>query len=159
MGILPTMAFVVKRGSGRWEIRESASTPDGPRSRTLATFEALTPAVLEAAQVRANQPFEVDELANKAARAGAPVQLSRADRLARQLLAELSNDRRPSRGLAAELRESLAEGSHRPEPAVWVSETDQLRGRTLAELMDLTDVLPGEWKPGGLKMPTLRRSP
>jgi len=151
------MAFVVKRGSGRWEIRESASTPDGPRSRTLATFEVLTTAVLEAAQVRASQPFGADELANKAARAGAAVQLSQADRLARQLLAELSNDRRPSRGLTAELRESLTEGSHRPEPAGWVGETDQVRGRTLAELMDLTDGLPGEWRPGPLKMPELRR--
>jgi hypothetical protein len=50
------MAYVVATQPGRFEVRESASTPSGPRSRTLASFRELTGEVVEKVQARAEKP-------------------------------------------------------------------------------------------------------
>ena len=60
-------------------MRESRSTPAGPRSRTLATFRELTDETIEKAQERAAKPPSADELREAALRAGAPI-ASPADR-------------------------------------------------------------------------------
>ena len=54
---MPTMAYVVERRSGHWEIRESVHTAAGPRARTLATFRMLTDEVLERGLGHGQQAF------------------------------------------------------------------------------------------------------
>lgn len=67
------MAFIVPTKKGTFEIRESRSTPAGPRSRTLATFQELTDETIERAQGRAAKRPSAGELREAALRAGAPV--------------------------------------------------------------------------------------
>ncbi|HEX8959922.1 MAG TPA: hypothetical protein VF770_08880, partial [Solirubrobacterales bacterium] len=67
------MAFIVPKKKGTWEIRESRSTPAGPRSTTLATFRELSDEVIEQARRRASKPLDAKELRQAALRAGAPL--------------------------------------------------------------------------------------
>ena len=67
------MAYVVARPRGRFEIRESLHTPDGPRARSLAGFDVLSGAVLAKAARRAQRPFDVAAVLSSGRRAGAPV--------------------------------------------------------------------------------------
>ena len=69
------MAYVVTRPRGRFEIRESLHTPDGPRARSLAGFDVLTDAVLAKAAGRAQRPFHVGAVVASGHRAGAPMTL------------------------------------------------------------------------------------
>lgn len=66
------MAYVVARPGGRFEIRESLHTPEGPRARSLAGFEVLTDAVLAKAAQRAQRPFDARAVLASGRRAGAP---------------------------------------------------------------------------------------
>jgi hypothetical protein len=66
------MAFVVARPKGRFEIRESVHTPQGPRARSLANFKELDEEVLARARRRATRPFDTNAVrAAAAARAAA----------------------------------------------------------------------------------------
>lgn len=67
------MAYVVARRNGRFEVRESFHTPDGPRARSLAGFHVLTDEVLAKAARRAQRPFNVEAVLTSGRRAGAPV--------------------------------------------------------------------------------------
>jgi hypothetical protein len=67
------MAYVVARPRGRFEIRESFHTANGPRSRTLAGFDVLTDNILTAAAERAQRPFDAQAVLRSARRAGARV--------------------------------------------------------------------------------------
>ncbi|HEU0249253.1 MAG TPA: hypothetical protein VFR48_00885 [Solirubrobacteraceae bacterium] len=71
------MAYVVARRNGRFEIRESFHTADGPRSRTLVGFGVLTDDVLAAASRRAQRPFDAEAVIGSGRRAGARVQVAR----------------------------------------------------------------------------------
>ncbi|HUR48923.1 MAG TPA: hypothetical protein VMY88_05230 [Acidimicrobiales bacterium] len=150
------MAFVVRRPKDRWEIREAVSTDSGPRSRTLATFSVLTRETLELARERATTDFDDTHTVGSASRAGAPVQLRRADQLARELLREIAEGERPSVALTQELQAALPDRSHRPEGATWVGSSLEARGETVADLLSAANAFPGEWKPGPLEMPLLR---
>jgi hypothetical protein len=66
------MAYVVARPKGRFEIRESLHTPEGPRARSLAGFDVLSDAVLAKAARRAQRPFDVRAVLASGQRAGAP---------------------------------------------------------------------------------------
>jgi hypothetical protein len=66
------MAYVVARPKGRFEIRESLHTPDGPRARSLAGFDVLSDAVLAKAARRAQRPFDVEAVLESGRRARAP---------------------------------------------------------------------------------------
>jgi hypothetical protein len=66
------MAYVVARPRGRFEIRESLHTPDGPRARSLAGFDVLSDAVLAKAARRAQRPFDAKAVLASGRRAGAP---------------------------------------------------------------------------------------
>lgn len=101
------MAYIVPRGADMWEIRESHTTPAGPRSRTLATFKTLTPSVVEKARSRSSKRLDAGDLRKAAARAGAPVQAPTADRAAAELLGELAEGRRPRAALWRLLLEAL----------------------------------------------------
>ncbi|HEX4838647.1 MAG TPA: hypothetical protein VFV03_09020 [Solirubrobacteraceae bacterium] len=67
------MTYVVARRGGRFEIRESLHTANGPRSRTLAGFDVLTDDILTAAARRAQRPFDVEAVIRSARRTGARV--------------------------------------------------------------------------------------
>ena|ERR1700689_4491697 len=67
------MAYVVTRPKGRFEIRESLHTPDGPRARSLAGFDVLSDIVLAKAARRAQRPFDAGAVLASGRRAGAPV--------------------------------------------------------------------------------------
>jgi hypothetical protein len=104
------MAYVTERKNGNWEIRESVSTPEGPRSRTLASFRTLSDDVIGHAQARATKPLNNEEVRKAAHRAGAPVDLATADRAAGDLLRELADGHEPHPILRALLIDALQEG-------------------------------------------------
>jgi hypothetical protein len=66
------MAYVVARPKGRFEIRESLHTPNGPRARSLAGFDVLSDEVLAKASRRAQRPFDVGAVLASGRRAGVP---------------------------------------------------------------------------------------
>jgi hypothetical protein len=151
------MAYVVHRPGGRWEVRESRATPEGPRSRTLATFTTLTPEVIERAAARSSRALAPEALRRLAARAGAPVARPPADEAAARLLAELARGNRPSPAIHRVLAKALgdAEGPGEAEEAVapWLLATPEERGRALRELLDLTDSFPVRRRPDTLAFP------
>lgn len=162
------MAYVTARQNGTWEIRESASTPDGPRSRTLASFRTLSDDVIEHALARADKPLNAEDVRDAAHRAGAPVDLATADRAAGDLLRELADGHEPHPILRALLIDALQEGPparlgeprrHRGQPAgadvlpfetshnarasaAWLTRTPAERSAALNDLLLLADHLP-----------------
>lgn len=140
------MAFLVRRGGGRFDIRESVSTARGPRARTLASFRgALTPEVLERAEARASRPFDGAEVAARAEALGVPVTARREDREARALLGALRTGRPVDPSLVTLLREELREQPAEPVPeelaevAEWVGVDERERGRALRDLLRVSD--------------------
>ena len=84
------MAYLVRRSPTRFEIRESRSTPRGPRSRVLASFlEALTRDVLDRAAARATRPVNAAALVRRARTLGIPVLERSREPEARALLSRL----------------------------------------------------------------------
>jgi len=153
VGILHTMAYVVARPGRRFEIRESRTTPDGPRSRTLTTFRVLDDDVVARAAERSASTLDVAALRASARRAGAPVAVEDGpDCAARALLAQLAGGRRPSPVLAALLADRLAvsprEGQQRAMPDAaravvpWIDASPAERGDALRDLLLLADRLP-----------------
>ncbi len=143
------MAFVVPTRRGKFELRESRSTPDGPRSRTLATFGELNDEVIEKAQARAAKPIDPRSLRSAARRAGASVAPPPADRAARELIAELGLGREPQPRLQRLLRSMLADNHRAATPAdpsqavaQWMAATPAERGKSLVDLLLLADALP-----------------
>jgi hypothetical protein len=146
------MAFVVPTKRGEFEIRESRSSPKGPRSRTLATFRELSDEVIEKARAKAVKPPDPEDLRDAARRSGATVAPRPVDRAARELIAELAKGRRldPSlRRLVTDLleRENGA-GGRKPatdaerSAAEWMASTPRERGNALFDLLLLADALP-----------------
>jgi hypothetical protein len=165
---MPTMAYVTARQNGTWEIRESTSTADGPRSRTLASFRTLSDEVIEHARARAEKSLSADDVRDAARRTGAPVDLATADRAAGDLLRELADGREPHPILRALLIDALQEGPptrlgeaprSREEgkaanvlpfetphnaraSAAWLTRTPTERGAALNDVLDLADQFP-----------------
>ncbi len=141
------MAFIVATRHDTWEIRESRATPEGPRSRTLATFRELTGDVLEHARSRTLKPLNEEKLRESAIRIGAPVASPPADRMASDLLGELAAGRKPRRALRGLVAASLGEegmvlSDAARSAAEWVAATPVQRGEALLDLLLLTDRLP-----------------
>lgn len=147
------MAFIVSTKPNRYEIRESAGTPKGPRSRTLVSFRELDSAVIEKARARATKAIDVAKLHRAARRAGAPVSRPPVDRAARELIAELAKGRQPDPTLRHMLLDLLhdgfgdgAEPSLRSEAehsvAEWMAASPDERGKALVDLLLLADALP-----------------
>lgn len=84
------MAYVVARRPGTWELRSSTFTPDGPRSRTLASFRVLTEEVIERAVRSSGGGLGCDDIRAAALRAGAPVAREAPLGTAAELIGELS---------------------------------------------------------------------
>jgi hypothetical protein len=161
------MAFIVSTKPDRFEIRESASTPKGPRSRTLVSFRELDDSVVEKAQQKAVKVIDAAELRRAARRAGAPVARPTADRAARELIAELGKGRRPDPTLQHMLLDLLqhdrADGAA-PAPdseaelgvAEWMAASLEERGKALVDLLLLADALPHDGRKGKpLRFPRL----
>ncbi len=143
------MAFVVATKRGEFEVRESRSTPRGPRSRTLATFRELSDEVIEKARAKAAKPVATEALRDAARRAGASVAPRAIDRAARELISELGKGGRPDPGLRRMLVDLLADdakprsaGDASHSVAEWMSATPAERGRALVDLLLLADALP-----------------
>jgi hypothetical protein len=137
------MAYLVKRSGDRIEIRESRSTPKGPRSRPLARFVgALTPAVLARAAARATRPFDADALLRRARVMGIPIDTRGPEPEARALLARLRRGDAIDPILAGLLVRALAEVAtakvpeHVAEVAEWIGATPATRGAALRDLLD-----------------------
>src|SRR5580658_3605164 len=144
---MPTMAYVV-RSRKRFEIRESFATPEGPRSRTLATFSTLDDTTLDGARSRARGSIDVAELRRSCRRLGAPVADSPIDAATKTVIGELAAGRRPTPALAALLRQALATVSSEVSDvglgdlSLWVTANDTVRGQTLKDLLDVGDRFP-----------------
>jgi hypothetical protein len=144
------MAYVVRRRDGSyWELRETRSTPKGPRSRTLASFRTLSDETIERARARSTKSLTPEEIRSAAHRAGAPVALAKADRAAGDLLRELAAGRELHPTLRMLLEDALQTdvGSTRPldnaqASAAWLSATPTERGNALHDLLLLTDAIP-----------------
>jgi hypothetical protein len=141
------MAFVLDRGAGAWEIRESHTTAAGPRSRTLATFRTLTPATIAHAQARSSKDLDASKLRQAARRAGAPVAAPPSDRSAGELLGQLAEGQRPRPLLARLLVQALSQDGGQPTDnfqaaAAWIAASSERRGETLRDLLLLSDYLP-----------------
>jgi hypothetical protein len=156
--IYPTMAFIVPKKNGTWEIRETRSTASGPRSTTLATFRELDNDVIERAISRAAKPLDAEELRRVALRAGAPVAKSAADEAASRLLNELTHGRKPRRGLARLLADAVDPADAGLSDAAkaaqeWIAATPDERGRTLKDLLGLADAIPHRRRPDRIGFP------
>jgi len=150
VGNIVGMAYVVARGAGRYEIRESVHSPSGPRSRTLANFAVLTDDVMAKAQGRATRPFDSSAVINSALRRGVRLGEEGFRATARPLRAQggvsdYAAFVRTSRRLGASFERPPAE---RPDP-----------GRALIELAGLVDALPADrrLRPPELEFPVLAR--
>jgi hypothetical protein len=158
------MAYVTARPQGRFEIRESRTTPKGPRSRTLATFRILDDSVVARAAARAERGIDVAALRRAALRVGAPVTVgSPADQTARELLRAIEAGDRPAPGLAALCARALgapdvALGAGVPDSVFavgpWIGVAAAQRGEVLRDLLLLADQLPARDR-GSLTFPRL----
>jgi hypothetical protein len=158
------MAFIVPHRSGTWEIRESRTTPAGPRSRTLASFRTLTPEVVERARARSSKPLNPHDLHRAAARVGAPIAASPSDRAAGELLAQLTAGRPPRPVLRRLLLDVLQDRRDRSfdsaqAAAAWIGATLPRRGEALRELLLLADRLPATRRPPQLGFPPIHSAP
>ncbi len=161
------MAFVVSAKKGRFEVRESQSTPKGPRSHTLVSFRELTDEVIQKAREKATKPPSAEELRRSARRAGAPVARPPIEQAARELIAELARGNRLDPALRQILSELLDKGYRETgeaspaneaarSVAIWMAATPEERGRALVDLLLLADALPSGGRRGKpLRFPRL----
>lgn len=164
------MAYVVATKAGRFEVRESASTVSGPRSRTLASFRELTGGVIEKVQARAEKPPTAAELTRSALKAGAPIRGSELDEAARETLRLMANGERPDPMLRRLLLDALADEDRSDRPAAsegrvsdaaraatrWIGVGVEERASALRELLELADALPVRLRPHEIGFPRLK---
>jgi hypothetical protein len=140
------MAYLYVRRNGRVEIREAHSTPNGPRSRTLASFKgALTEEHLDRAESAAARGFDRDAICGRARQLGVPISRSSADSHARALIARLRKGGRLDPVLGSVLREQLEGSEFAPVPddladvIEWIGASDHERGSALRDVLRLYD--------------------
>lgn len=160
------MAFVVRK-AGQYEVRESRTTPAGPRATTLVTFRVLDDGVLRQARARAERPFDELAVRRRARTVGAPVAAADVVLAARGLLVELDRGASVPPALRAELLERLGAavapdladglGDGLDDALGWVGATDEARGWTVRDLLALTDSLPVS-RPSPLRFPRIESS-
>lgn len=153
------MAYVVPTRSKRFEIRESISTPKGPRSRTLVSFRELDDDVIEKACGKAGKSLDAGELRRAARKAGAPVARTTINRASRELIAELAKGRTPDPALRhilldllqrgyGDRRETSRRGEAEHDVAEWMAAAPEERGKALVDLLLLADALPHTGRKG-----------
>jgi hypothetical protein len=163
------MAFVVPTKKGSFEIRESRSTPAGPRSRTLATFKELSDETIEKARARAAKPPSAEELRQAALRVGAPLASPPIDHTARDLLGRLAKGQKPEPMLKRLLLDALVDDDRSDHPSdptnpvsdaarsvsEWVGASAKERGEALEDLLLLADALPLRRRPETIGFPRM----
>lgn len=154
------MAFVVARPGGRYEIRESESTPAGPRARTLAAFRVLTSDVLSEAGSRARRPFDAAKIRARAGELGVPRRDNIAAATAQRLVAQLRGGDHLPPALVAELRSLLpVDDVDAPDTigdaVEWIGRDDETRARVLVDLMDLASNMPQRRRPDRSAFPCI----
>jgi hypothetical protein len=165
------MAYVVATKPGRFEIRESHSTPDGPRSRTLASFTELDDGVIEKARARSAKPPRREELREAAIRAGAPVAGTPIDDSARETLRRLASgepldpmlQRLLADAVAPDGGPGQADGSAPPSisdsaraATQWMGVSLTQKAEALRDLLELADALPLRMPSPEIDFPRLR---
>lgn len=163
------MAFVVPTRRGGFEVRESRSTPAGPRSRTLATFKEMSDEVIEKARARASKPPSAEQLRAAALRVGAPVAEPPVDRAARETLRLVAGGERPDPMLRRLLLDALApqEAGGRAGAVAtvsdaarsateWIGASPERRAEALQDLLELADALPVRIRPAEIGFPRLK---
>lgn len=160
------MAFVVPTKRGGFEVRESRSTPAGPRSRTLATFRELSDEVIEKARSRAAKPPSPEQLRASAVRAGAPISGPPVDHAARETLRLIAGGERLDPMLRRLLLDALSPQEERGRSATvsdaarsasqWIGANPERRGEALRDLLELTDALPIRIRSEEIGFPRLR---
>jgi hypothetical protein len=164
------MAYVVATKPGRFEVRESVSTPKGPRSRTLASFREMTAETVERVQGNSEKPPTAAELTRLALRAGAPVRGSKLDEAAGETLRRIASGEQPDPKLRRLLIDALSSQSasgKTPESkglvsdaaraaSQWIGVGAEDRANALHELLELADALPIKLRPPEIGFPHLR---
>src|SRR5690348_408771 len=149
------MAYVVATKPGRFEVRESVSTPEGPRSRTLASFREMTGETVERVQERAEKPPTAAELTRLALRAGAPVRGSELNQAAGETLRRIASGEQPDPKLRRLLIDALSDpgpdGQRTDSNLVsdaaraasqWMGVGVEDRAAALRDLLELADAIP-----------------
>lgn len=150
------MAFVVPTKRGGFEVRESRSTPNGPRSRTLVSFKEMDSEVIAKALERSAKPLKPEALQKSALRAGAPVAARDIDRASRETLRLLAKGERPAPMLRRLLIDALVNEDRSDRPAdpsatvsdaartatEWIGSSLEERANALRDLLELSDALP-----------------
>jgi hypothetical protein len=147
------MAYITATRNGGFEVRESHVTPQGPRSRTLATFRELDAATIERAIAGAEKATTPEELIRAALRAGATVSTSPVDRAARDLLRSIARGERPSQKLRGLLVDALS--GETSSAAEWIGTPLSDRGDALRDLLLLTDAIPLRRRPKKIGFPRI----
>jgi len=143
------MAYLVRRGGGRTQIRESLRTERGPRSLLLASFRGpLDEGVLDEAARRARRPLDRDALVARARELGIGWR-STANHAARTLARQLGTGRALDPVLVELLRQRL--GAHPAgtdagvaeleEAGEWIGSSEVERGAALRGLLRMSDAL------------------
>jgi hypothetical protein len=154
------MAFVVARRDGRFEIRESVSTPAGPRARTLAGFRVLSDDVLAEAEARATRPFDRTTVRARAHALHVPQATHAAAATARSLLAQLRSGETLPPALVSELRRVLpartgAIPDSLDDALEWAGVDDDARGRAARDLLRLSSRFPQRASAGETEFPRI----
>jgi hypothetical protein len=166
------MAFVVPTKHGRFEVRESRNTPDGPRSRTLASFTVLTDEAIEKARERASNPPSAEQLREAAIRAGATVAAPPVEEAARETLRHLARGEQLDPMLKRLLADALARDDRSDRPrdpdalvsdnarsvTEWIGADPRERGDALADLLHFADAVPIRLRPTEIDYPRLKSS-
>jgi len=141
------MAYLVRRGGGKVQIRECVRTERGPRSRMLASFHgALDDHALDQAARKAVRPLDREDLIAKAQTMGVGW-TSSTSVAARQLVKRLRRGRTLDPVLVRLLKQSLSDmmeaelADDLDEAADWVGTSDEERGATLRGLLRLSDAI------------------
>lgn len=151
-------------------MRESHSTPAGPRSRTLVSFNEMTDQVIAKARERAAKKPSVDHLRRAAVRAGAPVSGAAVDGSARETLRRMANGEQLDpmlRRLLADAVSRESNGDRAADSSTTVSDSARAatgwigaglsqRGDALRDLLELADALPLRIPPNEIGFPRLR---
>jgi hypothetical protein len=145
------MTYVTASRSGTFEVRESRSTPDGPRSRTLASFRELDEATIGKVLERAEKKPTREELIEAVLRAGGPVARAPVEAAARALLRSLAR----GEALSPKYRRLLLDAlnGESMSAAEWLDVPLSERGEASRDLLLLVDATPLRRRPDKSSFP------
>jgi hypothetical protein len=147
------MAFVTVNRNGTFEVRESRSTPEGPRSRTLASFRELDEATIRKVIDRAEKAPTREELIEAVLRAGAPLAPAPVEAAARALLRSLARGETLSSRNRRLLLDAL--NGESMQAAEWLDVPLAERGEAGRDLLLLVDATPLRRRPDKSSFPRI----